>query len=345
MHPIEFSCGGKAIGRECQVFIIAEACDNHFGSMPLAKEMILQAKIAGADAVKFQHHLPDVEMLPDVPMSDNFKEPLYEFLKKNALTLAQHQELCNFCKNVGIAYMCTPFSHKAAEELEEHSLGDVFKIGSGEFQDFPSLEIIASIGRPMILSCGMSTQEEIEETVSFMRDLSVPFALLNCTSEYPPKYENMRLGNIPYLLETYPDLVIGHSDHTPDNYTVYAAVALGAKIIEKHVILDKRMPGPDQPVSIDMGDLRAMVDGIRKIEKSLTCEKKVTADEEKIREWAYRSVVTQNPIKRGSIIKREDLTTKRPGYGIPAKKIDSVIGRKAFRDIARNEMVRWSDFE
>jgi N-acetylneuraminate synthase len=241
--------------------------------------------------------------------------------------------------------MCTPFSHKAAEELEEHSLGDVFKIGSGEFQDFPSLEIIASIGRPMILSCGMSTQEEIEETVSFMRDLSVPFALLNCTSEYPPKYENMRLGNIPYLLETYPDLVIGHSDHTPDNYTVYAAVALGAKIIEKHVILDKRMPGPDQPVSIDMGDLRAMVDGIRKIEKSLTCEKKVTADEEKIREWAYRSVVTQNPIKRGSIIKREDLTTKRPGYGIPAKKIDSVIGRKAFRDIARNEMVRWSDFE
>jgi len=345
MRPIEFSCGGKTVGRERQVYIIAEACDNHFGSMPLAKEMILQAKIAGADAVKFQHHLPDVEMLPDVPMSNNFKEPLYDFLKKNALTLDQHSELCAFCKNTGIAYMCTPFSYRAAEELRDHNLGDVFKIGSGEFQDFPSLEIIASLGRPMLLSCGMSTQEEIEETVSFMKGLDIPFALLNCTSEYPPKYENIRLKNIPYFLETYPNLIIGHSDHTPDNYTVYAAVALGAKIIEKHIILDKRMPGPDQSVSIDMESLKAMVDGIRKIEKALTCVKEVTVDEEKIREWAYRSVVTENPIKCGGTIKREDLTTKRPGYGIPAKKIGSVVGKRALRNIARNEMVRWSDFE
>jgi len=345
MHPIEFSCGGKTVGRERQVYIIAEACDNHFGSMPLAKEMILQAKIAGADAVKFQHHLPDVEMLSDVPMSDNFKEPLYDFLKKNALTLDQHCELCAFCRSVDIAYMCTPFSYKAAEELRDHNLGDVFKIGSGEFQDFPSLEIIASIGRPMILSCGMSTEEEIEETVYFMKGLGIPFALLNCTSEYPPKYENMRLKNIPYLMEKYPDLIIGHSDHTPDNYTAYAAVALGAKIIEKHIILDKRMPGPDQSVSIDTESLKEMVDGIKKIEKALTCEKKVTVDEGRIREWAYRSVVTENPIKRGGTIKRDDLTTKRPGYGIPAKKIGSVVGKKALRDIACNEIIKWSDFE
>jgi len=342
---MNIKCSNRDITRESPVFIIAEACDNHFGSIPLAKEIILKARVAGADAVKFQHHLLDVEMLPDVPMSDNFREPLYEFLKKNALTLDQHIELCAFCKSVGIMYICTPFSHKAAEELKAHNLGDIFKIGSGEFQDFPSLEKVAQLGCPMLLSCGMSTQEEIHETVFFMTNLGVPFALLNCTSEYPPKYENMRLGNIPTLINEYPDLVIGHSDHTPDNYTSFAAVALGAKIIEKHVILDKRMPGPDQSVSIDMEGLKDLVEGIRKIERSLTVGKQVTSEEMKIREWAYRSIVTEKPVQQGEIVKRDQLTTKRPGYGIPSKEIVSVIGKKARRDIACNEMVTWGDFE
>jgi sialic acid synthase SpsE len=329
----------KKIGNSNPVFIIAEACDNHFGDMNTAKEMIHQAKKAGADCIKFQHHLPDEEMLPEIPMSDNFAEPLYTFLKKNALTLGQHAELKRICEEKNIIYLCTPFSYKAAQELK--SIGvEAFKIGSGEMTDLTSLQAIAALEKPMILSTGMSALEEIRETYHFLKKCGAAFALLNCTSEYPPKYEDINLGVITTLKKEFTDIPIGHSDHSPDLFTSFGAVALGAKIIEKHITLDKRRAGPDQSVSIDIVDLKRLVEGIRKIESSLGSKKVIHDKEKQIREWAARSIITTRDIPAETILTQDMLWTKRPGTGIPSKKLPEYIGKKVIISIKNNTLLK-----
>lgn len=333
----------RIIGEGAPCFIIAEGCDNHLGNMDVARDMVREAKRAGADAIKFQHHLPDEEMLPDAPMSDNFEEPLYEFLKKYALTLEQHRQLKRFCDEVGILYMCTPFSWKAAQEIND--LVPVFKIGSGEMTDVPSLVRIGGYKKPMIVSTGMCTYDEIDRTYQALIKRDVPLVLMNCVSEYPPVYEDLNLGVITEMKARFPKAVIGHSDHTPDLFTCFAAVALGAHVIEKHVILDKKQPGPDQSVSINFDELAELVEGIRKIEVGLGRERKVHAKEESIRTWAFRSIVSTRPIAKGSVITQEDIWSKRPGTGIPSYRMDELLGKKAARDIAQNVLVSWNDIE
>ena len=331
----------KEIGPGKPVFIIAEGCDNHLGNMDTAIEMIYQAKLAGADAIKFQHHLPDEEMLKEgVPISTNFNIPLYEFLKLYALTLEQHRELKKLCDKTGIIYLCTPFSKKAAIEINE--LVPAFKIGSGELTDLPSLKVIAKMGKPMILSSGMATIDEIDETINVLKPINDKLLLMNCTSEYPAKYEDINLGLIK-ILETRYDIPIGHSDHTPDIYTCFGAVAAGAKLIEKHIILDRKQPGPDQSVSIEPFELYQLVDGIRKIEAAMGAEKIINELEKPIRSWAHRSLVTLKDIPAGTVLTEELIWTKRPGTGIPAKHIDSFLGQKVTKDLKKDTLLDWSD--
>lgn len=270
----EITINGRLVGTSYEPYIIAEACDNHMGNLDVAKEMALQAKLAGTDCIKFQHHLPDEEMLPNVPMSNNFDIPLYEFLKLHALKLEDHIALKKYCDEIGITYLCTPFSYKAACELERAGIAYAFKIGSGEMTDIPSLKRIAQFGKPMIISSGMCTLEELDRTYNTLKGLGVPLAFTNCLSEYPPVYADVNLRVLKQMMDRYPDVVIGHSDHTPDLYTSYAAVAFGACIIEKHVILNKMTPGPDQTVSIDFMELHNLVDGCQKVYKSLGNERK-----------------------------------------------------------------------
>ncbi len=332
------------IGDNEPCFIIAEACDNHLGDLAKAKEMALQAKLCGADAVKFQHHLPDEEMLREgVPMSANFNMPLYEFLQKYALTLEQHYQLLEYCKKIGIIYLCTPFSRKAAEELNKMGLS-AFKIGSGELTDIPTLKVIASYGKPMILSTGMSEVHEIEETLQAIIPINDQVILMNCTSEYPPKYSDINLGVIKQLHDKF-KLIVGHSDHSPDIYTCFGAVALGAKLIEKHLILDRRQPGPDQSVSIEPYELYQLTQGIRRIEEALGNNKSINDLERPIRAWAHRSVVSLKDIPKGSVVSPELVWTKRPGTGIPAKLMDKVIGRIAKKDIPANHLISWDELE
>ena len=313
------------------------------GDLDVAKEMALQAKLAGADCVKYQHHLPDEEMLPDVPMSSNFDIPLYEFLKLHALKLSDHVELKKYCDKIGITYLCTPFSYKAACELEESGLAYAFKIGSGEMTDIPSLKRITKFGKPMIISSGMCTLEELDRTYNSLKESGVSLAFTNCLSEYPPVYEDVNLGVLKKMQERYPDVVIGHSDHTPDLYTCYAAVAFGASIIEKHVILNKMTPGPDQTVSIDFKELHELVNGCQKVYKALGAEKKVRPKEEKIREWAFRSIVSTCDIKAGTVITQDMIWSKRPGTGIPSWKMDDIIGMTAAVDIKQNTLLKNED--
>jgi len=341
---IELSIENSRIGDGHPVFVIAEACDNHLGNIEIAKKMICQAKLAGACCIKFQHHLPDEEMLPQIPMSDNFDEPLYEFLKKYALSLDQHKKLKDFCEEIGIIYLCTPFSYKAAKELK--SIGvNAFKIGSGEMTDLTSLKAIAGLGNPMIISTGMSDLEEIKKTYTAMRKWNVNFALMNCTSEYPPLYEDINLGVINIFKTEFPDIVVGHSDHTPDLFTSFAAVALGADIIEKHIILDKRTLGPDQSVSINMKDLAELVDGIRKIEAAMGSEKKVNEKEKQIRDWAFRSIVTTRDIPANTELAKEMLWTKRPGTGIPSHELPEFIGLRTKKFLKANTLLKREDVE
>ena len=334
----------RPIGPDAPTFIIAEACDNHFGQLDTAMEMVRQAKLAGADAVKFQHHLPDEEMLPDAPMSDNFDEPLYDFLKRHALKLEDHRKLMEYAESLGIIFLCTPFSWAAAQELNELGV-PAFKIGSGEMTDIPTLVRIAEFGRPMLVSTGMSTFDEIDRTYRALEKTGADLALLNCVSEYPPVYEDLNLRVIESMIERYPAAVIGHSDHAPDLYTAFAAVVLGARIIEKHVILDKRLPGPDQSVSIDFRDLADLVDGIRKVEAAMGSTKQVHPREAQVREWAFRSLVTTRPVAKGEVLTQDAVWSKRPGTGIPAQQMEDVLGRRASRDLPANTMFTWQDLE
>jgi len=339
MEKVKVSNSEIGKGQPC--FIIAEGCDNHLGNMEIAKEMVRQAKLAGADAIKFQHHLPDEEMLKDgVPMSANFNMPLYDFLKLYALTIEQHRELKDFCDKTGIIYLCTPFSKKAA--LEINDLVPAFKIGSGELTDIPTLKVIAKIGKPIILSSGMSVIDEIDETINSLRPINEQLMLMNCTSEYPPKYEDINLGVIKILEQRY-NIPIGHSDHTPDIYTCFGAVAMGAKLIEKHIILDRKQPGPDQSVSIEPFELYQLVSGIRKIEAAMGSQKIINELEKPIRSWAHRSIVTLNDIPAGTILTEELLWTKRPGTGVPAKHIFSFFGKKAKIDLKKDYLISWDD--
>ena len=340
-----FEIGSNVVGIGRPTYIIAEACENHFGDMDIAKKMIVEAKKCGCDAIKFQHHLPDEEMLPGGPTSDNFSEPLYDFLKRCSLSIEQHAELRSICINTEIEYLCTPFSYQAAIEL--HQLGlDIFKIGSGEMTDIPTLRSIATnLARAMIVSTGMSTFGEIDDTYEMLSATKIPFCLLNCLSEYPPKYEDVNLGVIKEMQTRYPNAAIGHSDHTPDIYTSFAAVAMGAVIIEKHVTLDKSWSGPDQAVSIDFSQMAELVEGSRKIEAALGSEKKVHEKEIPIRKWAFRSLVTKRELKKGEILSVDNLSSKRPGTGIPSKDINRVVGKKVIRSLSRNTLLKETDFE
>lgn len=335
---------GRPVGPDQPCFIIAEGCDNHLGNMETAKEMVRQAKACGADAIKFQHHLPDEEMLREgVPMSANFNMPLYEFLQLYALKLDQHYELMHYCGELGIIYLCTPFSRKAAEEINEMGV-TAFKIGSGELTDIPTLKAIARFGKPMILSTGMAEWHEIDETVAAVRAINDQVILMNCTSEYPAQHSDVNLGVIREIERRY-DIVVGHSDHTPDIHTCIGAVAMGAKLLEKHFILSRSQPGPDQSVSIEPYDLYELVQAVRRVEQALGAAKHVHEKERPIRAWAHRSVVSLQPIPQGATITGDMVWTKRPGSGIPARHLEEIVGRKAKVNIPKDHLIAWEELE
>jgi len=326
------------------IYIIAEACDNHFGDVVKAMKMAGEAKKAGADAIKFQHHLPDEEMLRKVPKSSNFDLNLYDFLKKNALKIQDHHKLKKFCDKIGIQYLCTPFSLKAAIELNNYLKIDAFKIGSGEMTDYPFLGEVLKFNKPIIISTGMSTIGEINETYKFLKKCK-NLVIMNCISEYPPDYSDLNLNFIKELKKKYPKAIIGHSDHTGEIYSSISAYTLGAKVIEKHVTLDKKFKGPDQKVSIDFNDLKNLVTGLRLLQNSFGKTKKIHDKEIQIRKWARRSIVTIKDIKKGELFSKNNIWSKRPGTGIPSKFLDKILNKKSKKNIKINTLIKYSDIK
>ena len=330
---------------QAKPLVIAEAADAHYGDLGRAYAMVDAARASGADVIKFQHHIPDEEMLRDIPMSQNMKEPLYDFLVRNALSIGEHVSLKRHCDEVGIRYLCTPFSLRAAEELEEHVQPGWYKIGSGELTDLPTLRVIASWGHPIIVSTGMATVSEIGSTYDVLRLLPAPLTLMNCTSAYPPSYSDVKLGFIPEMKRLFSEANIGHSDHTPTIDTSIAALALGVSMVEKHVTIDEDLEGPDQSVSITFQDLARLVEARDRVWAARSDDKQVLPSEEEIRAWARRSLVYLRDLPAGHRIGEGDIWGKRPGTGVPSARMEDFLGCRLLIDARANTLLREEDFE
>jgi N-acetylneuraminate synthase len=304
--------------------------------------MVYIAHAMGAHVIKFQIHVLDNEMLRETPQSANFAEPLYETLDKTNLTLDRHRELKRLCESLGILYLCTPFSRRGTDMLEELGVA-AYKTGSGELTNLPLIEHIGRKGKPMIVSTGMCTIDEVAETVAVLRRLGTPFILTHCVSAYPTPYDRVNLGMIPRYRELF-DVPVGLSDHSRGIYTALGAVALGACVLEKHFTLDRQQPGPDHPVSIEPDELGELVKGADAIFRARGAERTIFPEEKEIVAWARESVVSEVAIPRGSIITEAMVWVKRPSPGpgvVPAKDLKQVIGKTAKVDIPKDSQIRW----
>jgi N-acetylneuraminate synthase len=335
--------GSREIGPGRPCFVIAEAGINHNGNVTLASELVDAAAKAGADAIKFQTHFPEYEMLRGGATAAYVGESLFDLLTRTALTREAHASLKELAAKKGIIFLSTPFSREAADFLE--TLGvPAFKTGSGELTNVPLQRHIARKGRPMIVSTGMSTPEEIDVTVRALDEERAAYALMHCTSTYPTPFEHVQLGCIGSLQAKY-SVPVGFSDHTLGVAISLAAVASGANIFEKHFTASRSLPGPDQQGSMEPKELEALVNDIRSVERSLGATKKIQPGEQDVRDMALHSVVSIRDIAAGATIGAADIWVKRPGTGIPARQMQDVVGRVTRRAIAKDQLIRWDDLQ
>jgi len=329
-----------------KVFIIAEIGVNHNGSFDLAKEMVYAAKKAEVDAVKFQTFIGENLISKYAEKADYQKkqtgseESQLEMVKKLELTYDEFREIKRYCEEQDIEFLSTPFDIESIDFLEE--LGMKFwKIPSGEVTNTPYLIKIAKIGKPIIMSTGMCTLEEIEYAMDLLIDNgSGEISLLHCNTAYPTPYKDVNLRVIPELGDRF-GCRVGYSDHTQGIEVPIAAVALGASIIEKHFTMDKKLLGPDHNASIDPTELSDMVKGIRIIEKALGIKEKQISESERHNLVAARkSIVAKINIKEGEIFTESNITTKRPGSGISPVRWTEILGLKATRDFKEDELIQ-----
>ncbi len=335
--------GSRTIGPGEPCFIIAEAGINHNGDVKLASGLVDAAAEAGADAIKFQTHFPEFEMLRGGATAGYVGESLFDLLTRTAISRDDHHVLRDRARKKGILFLSTPFSREAADFLE--TLGvPAFKTGSGELTNLPLQQHIARKHKPMIVSTGMSTPEEIERTVQLVRGEGTPLALMHCTSTYPTPYEHVQLGCITSLASKY-RVPVGFSDHTTGSYMAFGALGAGASLFEKHFTVSRSLPGPDQQGSMEPQELRDLVQGIRAIERAQGSTKQIQPGEQDVRNMAHHSVVSIRDIAAGATIAAGDVWAKRPGTGIPARRLAEIVGRVAKRAIAKDRLIAWDDLE
>ena len=343
--------GNRIVGEKQPCFIIAEAGVNHNGSVELAKELIDTAKDAGVDAVKFQTFKAEKVVVKDAQKAEyqkettNIGESQYEMIKKLELTEYDFSELVDYTKDKDILFLSSPFDTESVDLLAGINV-PAFKIASGEITNFPLLRYIAKKGKPIILSTGMSTLEEVEEALTVIRGEGVEdVILLQCVSNYPAKMGDVNLRAMETLKQAF-KIPVGFSDHTLGITAPIAAVALGACMIEKHFTLDRNLLGPDHKASLEPKELKEMVQAIRDVEKSLGDRiKRPTKKEEEIKRVARRSVVAKVDIPEGVIIMEDMLDVKRPGTGIEPTHMKEIIGKRAKSRLKKDELIYWEAIE
>ncbi len=330
-----------------KVFIIAEAGVNHNGDLQTAYKLIDAAKEAGTDAVKFQTFTAKNNISKFAQKAEYQKETTsaeesqYEMIKKLELSKEAHQKLIEYCKHKEIEFLSTPFDIGSIDFL--NTLGvRFFKIPSGEITNLPFLKAVARKRKPVIMSTGMANLSEIEQALDVLNQNGIErkdISILHCNTEYPTPYEYVNLNAMLTISSAF-KLPVGYSDHTLGIEIPIAAVALGATIIEKHFTLDRTLPGPDHRASLEPGELKAMVQAIRNIEKAMGDGiKQPSKSELKNKPIARKSIVAKCNIVEGEVFSEKNITVKRPGNGIPPMRWDELIGRKAVRDFKEDELL------
>lgn len=335
--------GNRVVDAGTAPLVIAEIGINHEGDPAKAKRMVDDAAAAGCECVKFQCHVIEDEMIPNDVVPGNASESIWNIMARCALSEPDDRALMRYTEAKGLIYLSTPFSRAAADRLESMNV-PAYKIGSGECNNYPLIRHVASFGKPVILSTGMNDLDSIRPAVEILRAAGVAYALMHCTSMYPTPYEKVRLGAITELRDAFPDALVGLSDHSIGNYTCFAAVALGARILEKHFTSDTSWPGPDVPISIDPAELADLVRGSRAVFDASGGQKTILPEEQPTIDFAYASVVTIRAVKQGDVFSRDNVWVKRPGTGeIKARDFENVLGRRAARDLSMNAQLAWSD--
>jgi len=319
------------------VFVIAEAGMNHDGSLGNAIRLAETAAECGADAVKFQLHDALAESTKDAPSPPYFQhETRWEYFNRTAFTDEQWATLKDACDRAGIEFLCSVFSVEAVDRLERLGVGR-YKIGSGEVTNLELVRRVAATGKPVLLTSGMSSWQELDAAVAAAGN---EVTVLQCTSVYPTPPERVGLNVLAQLRERY-GKPVGFSDHTVGNYAAFAAVALGAVVVEKHFTLSRQAYGPDAALGMEPDELEDLVEGIRELETMLAnpVDKNDLAPFAEMKRVFEKSVVTVADIPAGATIERDWLAAKKPGTGIPAAKLDDVVGRTAARDLPADTVV------
>jgi len=337
----------RQIGSDFAPLVIVEIGINHGGDLQVAKTMVELAAASGAECIKHQTHFIEDEMTEEARsiFPPNAKESIWDVMAKCALSPEDEIALKNHAEALGLIYLSTPFSRKAADFLNEINV-PAFKIGSGEADNLPLIRHIARFGKPVILSTGMQTITSLERSVQLLRDAKVPFALLECTNLYPSPPEIVSLRGVTDLKKAFPDAIVGFSDHSIGPDMALASVALGACILERHFTDTRYRNGPDISCSMDPVELRYLVGRSREIHIALHNPKQRSGPEEAVYRFARGSIVADRDLPAGAVLDDADIWARRPGSGeIPADQFDSLIGRRIIRALARNTQLRWSDLE
>jgi len=334
--------GRRYVGSGYSPLVIAEIGINHRGHLDLATDMVRAAKGCGCECVKFQCHIADKEMSPHAKkVITGTGEDVYSLIDRCSLSQAEDFHFKQLVEREGMIYLSTPFSAEAALRLARMSV-EAFKIGSGECNNRPLVRHIAGFGKPVILSTGMNNLPSVARSVEILREAKVPFALLQCTSIYPTPVDKVHLRGMEFLRKRFPDAVVGLSDHTTNNYAAFAAVGMGASIIEKHFTCSSWLSGPDIPVSANPQQMRDLVDGVQQAYTAIGSGKNVLPEEESVAEFAFASVVSTREIAEGELLDRHNVWVKRPGTGpLQADDLDQVYGRTAACVIPADMQLTW----
>lgn len=332
-----------------KTYIIAEVGPNHNGSLSRAKKMVNKLSKIGVDAVKFQLNIPE-----ELHSSDSFKviyqkendssKSPFAMSKKYQLSFEEHKKLYECCINNGVDYLCSAFDLESLEFIDKNFNLPYFKIPSGEIFSLDIIDYISRRHKPIILSTGMATYSEIEIAINLLnRNFKKNITILHCVTDYPAPIDNINL-NVMLELKRRFNCKVGFSDHTRGNECAIAAVSHGANIIEKHVTIDRSLPGPDHKASATIDQFSELVNNIRNINKAMGTSKKIFSDSEiENRRSVRKSIIAKKDIKKGSVISENDICFKRPGTGFLPIEIDFVIGKKSKVNIKKNKVIMKGD--
>jgi N-acetylneuraminate synthase len=341
----EIQIQNRKIGLNHPPLVIVEIGINHEGSLKTAFEMVDAAWKSGAEIIKHQTHIVEDEMSKEAKkvIPGNASVSIYEIMERCALNEEDEIKLKNYIESKGMIFISTPFSRAAANRLERMGVS-AYKIGSGECNNYPLIEHIASFGKPMIVSTGMNDIKSIKKTVEILEKYNITYALLHTTNLYPTPVNLVRLGAMQELQKEFPNAIIGLSDHTTSNRACFAATALGASILERHFTDKMDRPGPDIINSMDPIALKELIIGSSEIALMRGGKKEAAKEEQVTIDFAFATIVSIKAIKKGEVFTKDNIWVKRPGTGsIRAEHFDRILGRIAEKDIEDDKHIDWED--